>query len=86
LFGGKNLLIFFQKINILITIPKNKKQKTNMGLSEPPFDTHDMPSKDYKQFLVEFMVKFYEQNSTMTLESKFVCYGEESINKFKTDI
>jgi hypothetical protein len=31
-------------------------------------------------------VKFYEENTIMALESKFVRYGEESINKFKTDM
>jgi len=65
---------------------KNKKQKTNMGISEPHFGAHNMPSKDCKKFLVKFMVKFYEQNSAMALKNKFVRYSEESINKFKTDM
>ena len=32
------------------------------------------------------MVKFYEENSAMALENKFVRYGEESINKFKREM
>ena len=67
-------------------MPKRKKDKKNKGGIQSPFDLHDMPSEECKQFLVEFMVRFYEQNSVMALESKFVRYDEESINKFKTDM
>ena len=73
-----------------VTMPKGKNSKKNKGKSEhevrSPFDVQDMPSEDLKQFLVEFLVKFYEENSAMALESKFLCYGEESINKFKTEM
>ena len=69
-------------------MPKEKNPKKNKGKNEgevqSPFDVHDMPSEDCKQFLVDFMVKFYEENSAMALESKFVRNGEESINKFKS--
>ena len=67
-------------------MPKGKKDKKNKGGIQSPFDLHDMPSEECKQFLVEFTVRFYEENSAMALESKFVRYGEESINKFKTDM
>ena len=73
-----------------VTISKEKNPKKNKGKNEcevqSPFDVHNMPSKDCKQFLVEFMVKFYEENSAIALGSKFIRYGEESMNKFKTEL
>ena len=69
---------------------KRKNSKQNKAKSKrevrSPFDVQDMLSKDCKQFSMVFMLKLYNENSAMALESKFVHYGEDSISKFKTEM
>jgi hypothetical protein len=44
------------------------------------------PSSKYKEFVVAFIARFYEHESTMSLESCYVRYVEEGITKFKMDM
>jgi hypothetical protein len=44
------------------------------------------PSSEYKEFIVAFIARFYERESTMSLESYYVRFAEEGITKFKTDM
>jgi hypothetical protein len=44
------------------------------------------PSKECRDFLVELILRFYEADSSMALEMKYVRYGEESISKFKMEM
>jgi hypothetical protein len=44
------------------------------------------PSSECKEFVVALIARFYEHESTMSLESCYVRYVEEGITKFKLDI
>ena len=64
-------------------MPKGNKRK---GQAEAPVDFDVTPSEDCKKFLVEFIARFYEDNTVMALESKYLRYKEESVDKFKRDM
>jgi hypothetical protein len=57
-------------------LKQNKEATTNMAL--------DKLSTECSEFLVGLLVRFYDVESSMTLEMKYIQYGEESISKFKT--
>jgi len=42
------------------------------------------PSKTCKKFLIELIIKFYESETIASLDSKYVRYQEECLDKFKT--
>jgi hypothetical protein len=44
------------------------------------------PSSECKEFVVALIARFYERESTMSLESCYIRYAEEGITKFKTDM
>jgi hypothetical protein len=46
----------------------------------------EQPSKECRDFLVELILRFYEAESSMALEMKYVRYGEERISKFKMEM
>jgi hypothetical protein len=46
----------------------------------------EQPSKECWEFLVDLILRFYEAESSMALEMKYVWYGEESISKFKMEM
>jgi hypothetical protein len=63
-------------------MPMGKKQD-KMKQKEPNIDIAcNMLSNNCKYFLVEFIARFYEFESNMALERKYIQYGEESISKF----
>ena len=43
-------------------------------------------SRECKEFVVALIARFYELESTMSLELYYVEYAEEGISKFKSDI
>ena len=68
-------------------MPKNKKKDKAAGPSAPWFHpTRDMPSDKCKQFLIELIVKFYEDNTLRALDSKYVRYCDEGPENFQRDI
>jgi hypothetical protein len=46
----------------------------------------DEPSSECKKFLVGLVARFYEAESNMALEMKYIRYEEESISKFNTEM
>lgn len=68
-------------------MPKDKKkQKAVEVAKEKLHPVHDMPSENCKNFLMELVVKFYEDSSLRSLESRYVRYREEGPDKFKTEM
>ena len=67
-------------------MPKGNKHKKGKGQDQSPFGLNDTPSEDCKKFLVQFMVRFYEENTIMALESKYVRYKEASVEKFQREM
>ena len=63
-----------------------KKQKVSEEAWPKLHPIHDVPSETCKNFLIELIVKFYEQNSIRTLESKYVRYRDEGPDKFKMEM
>ena len=63
-----------------------KKQKVG-DRALPTFSSnHDIPSQECKDFLIQFIVRFYEENTLRVLESNYVKYREEGLDKFKHDM
>ena len=46
----------------------------------------DEPSSKYKEFLVGLHTRFYERESNMSMEMKYIWYGKEGITKFKMEM
>lgn len=67
-------------------MPKEKKRKVGSANLFEKFEAHEVPGDACKAFLIEFTVKFYEANDLRALESKYVRYQEEGIEKFKLEI
>ena len=68
-------------------MPKDKKKQKGAEPVTPKLHPiHDIPSESCKNFLIEFIVKFYEQNSIRALESKYVRYRDEGPDKFKMEM
>jgi hypothetical protein len=64
-------------------MPKGKKHKK--GKEEQKFldDDPNMLLEECKKFCQQFVVDFYQSNTLMALESKYVRYKEYSMEKFK---
>ena len=68
-------------------MPKDKKKQKVVEFPWPALHpTRDPPSESCKNFLIELIVRFYEQNSTRCLESKYVRYRDEGPDKFKSEM
>ena len=68
-------------------MPKTKKKdkmKTKAKGSDKSLFVE--PSSKSKEFVVAFIAKFYECESSKSLESCYIQYAEEGITKFKTDM
>ena len=46
----------------------------------------EQPLKEYWKFLVDLIFRFYEAESSMALEMKYIRYGKESMSKFKMEM
>jgi hypothetical protein len=46
----------------------------------------ETPSEECKKFMIECIIKFYESETTLSLDNKYIRYGEECVAKFKADI
>ncbi|KAG0571933.1 hypothetical protein KC19_VG055000 [Ceratodon purpureus] len=64
-------------------MPKNKKQK-NVGEWANKFD--DMLSLRCRDYIVAFIVEFYQENTLVSLNSRYVRYGEDGPRKFKSEM
>lgn len=84
--SGGGIVDFFFKTESVVTMPKGNKQRKRKGQEESPIDYDVTPLEDCKKFLVEFTARFYEDNTAMALESKYLRYKEESVEKFKRDM
>lgn len=71
-------------------MPKSKntnKEKKKLDRGQSSMEAaRDNPSEACKNFLIEFIVKFYEAETTMSLDSKYVRYQEQCVEKFKSDM
>jgi hypothetical protein len=68
-------------------MPKTKKQEKLKQRKEASTNkVLNKPSRECKEFLVGLLARFYEVESSMALEMKYIRYGEESISKFKTEM
>jgi hypothetical protein len=82
--GGGSFAGFYYK---QFTMPKTKKQeKFKQNHEESNSISTEQPSKECRDFLVELILKFYEAESNMALEMKYIQYGEESISNFKMEM
>ena len=66
-------------------MPKEKGRQRGMSFF-PKIEAHEIPFKDCKNFLIEFLAKFYKANTLWLLESKYMRFQEESLAKFKREI
>jgi hypothetical protein len=46
----------------------------------------EQPSKECWKFLVDLILRFYEAESSMALEMKYIRYGKESMSKYKMEM
>ncbi|MBE3102861.1 MAG: hypothetical protein IMZ40_01335 [Bacilli bacterium] len=44
------------------------------------------PSEECKKFMIECIIAFYESETTLSLDNKYIRYQEECVLKFKTDM
>lgn len=66
-----------------------KAGKRKLGeLSGPSRDQarENKPSEAFKKMLIKLIVDFYESETTMSLQTKYVRYNEECPKKFKDDM
>lgn len=61
---------------------KQEKLKQNKEATTIWLLTNCQP--ECREFVVGLFAKFYDVESSMTLEMKYIQYGEENISKFKT--
>ena len=68
-------------------MPKDKKKQKVPDRPLPPlYSAEDIPSQNYKDFLIELIVHYYEEINLRTLESMYVRYHEEGPEMFKHDM
>ena len=68
-------------------MPKNKKKQNVPDRPLPPlYSVEDIPSQDCKNFLIELIVRCYEEINLHSLESTYVRYREEGPKMFKHDM
>jgi hypothetical protein len=59
-------------------LKKKQQARSSMALEQP--------SKECREFVVDLILRFYEAESSMALEMKYIRYREESISKFKMEM
>jgi hypothetical protein len=86
--GGEGELFFFASVFFkYLTMPKTKKKDKMKTKAEGSGKSLLVePSSECKEFVVALIARFYERESTMSLESCYIRYAEEGITKFKTDM
>ena len=68
-------------------MPKDKKKQKVPDHPLPPlYSAEDIPSQNCKDFLIELIVRYYEEINLRTLESMYVRYCEEGPEMFKHDM
>ena len=68
-------------------MPKDKKKQKVPDRALPPlYSVEDIPSQDCKDFLIELIVRYYEEINLCSLESMYVRYREEVPKMFKHDM
>ena len=68
-------------------MPKDKKKQKVSDRPLPPlYSAEDIPSQNCKDFLIELIVRYYEEINLCTLESMYVKYREEGPEMFKHDM
>ena len=68
-------------------MPKDKKKQKVSNRPLPPlYFTEDIPSQNYKDFLIELIVRYYEEINLCTLESMYFRYRGECLEMFKHDM
>ena len=63
-----------------------KKQKVSDRPLPPLYSAEDIPSQNCKDFLIDVIVRYYEEINLCTLESMYVRYREEGPEMFKHDM
>jgi hypothetical protein len=87
LLGGGNFLLFVGVFFKYLTMSKSKKKDKMKTKAEGSGKSLLVePSSECKEFVVALIARFYERESTMSLESCYVRYVEEGITKFKMDM
>jgi hypothetical protein len=81
--GGEVFVGVFFKY---LTMPKTKKDKMKTKVEGSGKSLLVEPSSECKEFVVALIARFYERESTMSLELCYVRYVEEGITKFKLDM
>jgi hypothetical protein len=84
--GGGNFLLFAGVFFKYLTMPNTKKDKMKTKSEGSGKSLLVEPSSECKEFVVALIARFYERESTMSLESCYVRYVEEGITKFKMDM
>jgi hypothetical protein len=85
--GGGNFMHFAGVFFKYLTMPKTKKKDKMKTKAEGSGKSLLVePSSECKEFVVALIARFYERESTMSLESCYVRYAEEGITKFKMDM
>lgn len=67
-------------------MPKSKKSGKGKQVVQNTPSPKDMPSEECKNFVIECIVLFYESETTTSLDSKYVRYQEECVDKFRVDM
>ena len=68
-------------------MPKDKKkQKVSERALPLLYFAEDIPSQDCKDFLIDLIVRYYEEINLRNLESTYVRYREEGPEMFKHDM
>ena len=63
-----------------------KKQKVPDRPLSSLYSAEDIPSQNCKDFLIELIVRYYEEINLRTLESMYVRYREKGPEMFKHDM
>jgi hypothetical protein len=70
------LQVFLKYLTMPKTKKKDKMTKKWEGSSKLALD---QPSCECREFLVDLIARFYERESTMSLQSSYIRYGEWGI-------
>jgi hypothetical protein len=66
-------------------MPRSKKAAKGKQVVEE-VASKEIPSDACKAFMTECIAKFYESETTVSLDTKYVRYGEECPSKFKANM
>ena len=67
-------------------MPKLKKVAKGKQVVQEKVAAKEIPSDACKAILTECIAKFYESKTTVSLDTKYVRYGDECLQKFKADM